>query len=308
MSDTEGTTNPTPRAFAPRAPFDEPSADVILTSSDGIDFHVQRVVLSLASPVFKDMFRLPQPVDNPEIPRILMAESAVVLDRMLRFFYPGAEPVVSSIGDLREILDIAVLKYDIQYIVPVAKKYLQLYIDTHPIPAFALACRHEWKGLAIDAARSSLKFPVRSFGSDSPPELQYITGNNYHALLQYHAACSTASVATTSSLRWIPTPDQHVWSTCRSCLRCTETCILSDGNSSYVREWFLNYMKAAKKALKAEPLARVDDPKLMNGAVKAMKCDNCRSVGFDQLHRFAADILGPKILAEIDQVILNLNF
>ncbi|KAJ6478464.1 hypothetical protein DFH09DRAFT_1215407 [Mycena vulgaris] len=288
MSDTEGTTNPTPRAFAPRAPFDEPSADVILTSSDGIDFHVQRVVLSLA------------PVDSPEIPRILMAESAVVLDRMLRFFYPGAEPVISSIGDLREILDIAVLKYDIQYIVPVAKKYLQLYIDTHPIPAFALACRHEWKGLAADAARSSLKFPVRSNTS---------LGNNYYALLQYHAACSMASVATTSSLRWIPTPDQHVWSTCQwSCQQSTERYILSDGNNKHVREWFINYMKAAKKVLKAEPLARVDDPKLMNGAVKAMKCDNCRSVGFDQLHRFAADILGPKILAEIDQVTLNLNF
>ncbi|KAJ7154121.1 hypothetical protein C8R46DRAFT_1118734 [Mycena filopes] len=62
MSESAPETLPdsSPCAFAPRAPFDDATADVILHSWDGADFHVHRLVLSLASPFFKDMFALPQ--------------------------------------------------------------------------------------------------------------------------------------------------------------------------------------------------------------------------------------------------------
>ncbi|KAI0037504.1 hypothetical protein FA95DRAFT_1506898, partial [Auriscalpium vulgare] len=43
------------------APFDDPHTDIILQSSDGTLFHVHKVILSLASPVFSDMLRLAQP-------------------------------------------------------------------------------------------------------------------------------------------------------------------------------------------------------------------------------------------------------
>ena len=42
-------------------PFDKLSADVILRSSDRVDFRVHRTILVEASPVFSDMFSLPQP-------------------------------------------------------------------------------------------------------------------------------------------------------------------------------------------------------------------------------------------------------
>lgn len=41
-------------------PFDDPEADIILRSSDNVDFHVYKFLLSLVSPVFKSMFALPQ--------------------------------------------------------------------------------------------------------------------------------------------------------------------------------------------------------------------------------------------------------
>ncbi|KAI0255963.1 hypothetical protein BJV78DRAFT_1113987, partial [Lactifluus subvellereus] len=43
-------------------PFDDADADIILRSSDQVNFHVYKVILSVASPFFKDMFSLPQPV------------------------------------------------------------------------------------------------------------------------------------------------------------------------------------------------------------------------------------------------------
>ena len=39
-------------------------ADCILRSSDGVDFHVVRFILRRASPVFKDMFSIPQPMPD----------------------------------------------------------------------------------------------------------------------------------------------------------------------------------------------------------------------------------------------------
>lgn len=42
------------------ATIDDPDADAILRSSDSINFHVRKSVLSEVSTFFKDMFSLPQ--------------------------------------------------------------------------------------------------------------------------------------------------------------------------------------------------------------------------------------------------------
>jgi len=39
--------------------FNAPDADTVLRSSDGEEFRVHRIILSLASPVFQGMFTLP---------------------------------------------------------------------------------------------------------------------------------------------------------------------------------------------------------------------------------------------------------
>ncbi|KAJ7627871.1 hypothetical protein B0H17DRAFT_901672, partial [Mycena rosella] len=70
--------------FSPRSPFDDPNADAILRSSDDIDFHVHRIVLSLASPFFRQMLSLPQAETEPSVAILPVSESALVLDRALR--------------------------------------------------------------------------------------------------------------------------------------------------------------------------------------------------------------------------------
>ena len=60
--------------------FDAPDADAILRSSDGKEFRVHRLILGLTSPIFKDMFGLPQPTDFPsQIPSIDVSESSDIL-------------------------------------------------------------------------------------------------------------------------------------------------------------------------------------------------------------------------------------
>ncbi|KAJ7913443.1 hypothetical protein B0H13DRAFT_1873876 [Mycena leptocephala] len=308
MSDTMPPDNPPP-SFVVQAPFDAPSADAILSSSDGVDFRTHRIVLSLLSPFFGDMFKLPQPPGDTSIPRLPMAESAVVLDRVLKFCYPGAQSVVDSIDQLRETLEISLIKYDIQGIVPLAKKYLEGYIETHTVAVFAIACLHEWKDLATDAAKISLKLPLRSFTKPTPG-LEYIAANRYHSLLQYHAACSAACTTTTKVIRWITAPPQQVWFTCTNCSTNRDySWYLSDGELWPVRDWLLSYMKAARKAFKLCPLARLDDLKSMSGAVEGFaNCSTCRQKGFSQLQSFVADTFGPKIVSVIDTVKLDLAF
>ncbi|EIN03879.1 hypothetical protein PUNSTDRAFT_19366, partial [Punctularia strigosozonata HHB-11173 SS5] len=75
-------------------PFDDVNADVILRSSDNVDFRVHKLILSLSSPFFRDMFTLPQaPLadakDDPtDRPVVHMMEDHVTLDDILRLCYP----------------------------------------------------------------------------------------------------------------------------------------------------------------------------------------------------------------------------
>ncbi|TFY78381.1 hypothetical protein EWM64_g5632 [Hericium alpestre] len=53
------------------APFNDPNADIVLRSYDRVDFRTYKMILSMASPVFRDIFTLPQPLPESR------AESAV---------------------------------------------------------------------------------------------------------------------------------------------------------------------------------------------------------------------------------------
>lgn len=99
-------------------PFDDPNAEVILRSSDNVDFRVFRCNLSLASPVFKDMFTLGAPVHgehppNPSsLPVVPLSETGSALDTLLRLIYPLKTPKLDSVGDIKALVA-AVVKYDL---------------------------------------------------------------------------------------------------------------------------------------------------------------------------------------------------
>jgi BTB/POZ domain len=57
------------------APVSQHGSDVILRSSDHVDFYVYKIVLSLVSPFFEDMFSLPQPPNRTEPPQHLRLTS-----------------------------------------------------------------------------------------------------------------------------------------------------------------------------------------------------------------------------------------
>ncbi|KAF7363960.1 hypothetical protein MSAN_01054400 [Mycena sanguinolenta] len=293
-----------PSTFTPQSPFDE-TGDVILRSSDGVDFRVHQVVMSLASPIFATMFTLPQPEKDPE--PINMPESAVVLDQMLRFWYPGTEPLtIESLEELHAVVEILISKYDVQSAVYTAKSHVREYLKTEPVAVYAIACTQGWEDLARTAARESLKHPIRVFDYDAAQSLKHITADAYHRLMQYHYLCGTAAKGVTTSLRWVTAPNNWVWFSCRSCTTSPTGWYLSDGQAYPTRLWFTNFRTSVGEALSRTPGISLLDSNLLPPALKeASKCSVCREQVHEQLFNWVSTALSPKVQELINGVQLK---
>ena len=87
-----------------------PNADVILQSSDLVDFYVNRSVLIASSLFFGDLFSLPQP-QNDGLPSIHLSEDAETFDSLISMLYP-VFPEIPFSSDKALTLLAAVAKYD----------------------------------------------------------------------------------------------------------------------------------------------------------------------------------------------------
>ena len=86
-------------AACPLEPFDVPNADLIIRSSDSVDFRVHKPVLSMASPVFKDLLSLPQPPDSETVdglPVVRLPEGSELLNSLVSMLYPVCTVIPKS--------------------------------------------------------------------------------------------------------------------------------------------------------------------------------------------------------------------
>lgn len=142
-------------------PFDDEEANIVLVSSDNVLFHVQRVILALASPFFKSMFSLNQPpvvegeaVIQPEqSDPIPVPEDCLVLDSLLRFCYPVRDPVITDITFLGEVLE-AAMKYEMDQATFVLRQLIADEIPESALHVFAVVCRLELEDDARQAAEA----------------------------------------------------------------------------------------------------------------------------------------------------------
>ncbi|KAJ7479440.1 hypothetical protein B0H11DRAFT_1725569 [Mycena galericulata] len=303
-----GETNTPLPLFTPAFPFDNTSgADAILRSSDGADFHIHRAILGLVSPVFRDMFTLPQPTSSPDLPVIPVQEDAILLDRALRFFYPGAPSVPATLDELREIIQVLVAKYDMETLVPAAKSQLERHLVASPVAVYAIAATHQWKDLAIAAAKETLKSPLRVLDEEAPPELNHIPAATYHNLLRYHYRCGIAAKSLTKTLRHIPAANDYVWFSCGSCAPDKLNWYLSDNAARPTRLWFTEYLKSLGEVVGETPALDIRNHQTMTDALaSAAICTLCRGKVFNQLPQFVSSHLTMKIKAAVDEVWLVL--
>ncbi|EPT03035.1 hypothetical protein FOMPIDRAFT_23740, partial [Fomitopsis schrenkii] len=133
------------------APFDDLDADIILRSSDNIDFRVSRFILRLASPFFASMLEIGQTAsdgaqaDGDEIRdgcRVVpVSENSATLDTLLRVIYPQEDPPLDDFTRLADVLA-AALKYDMVKATTLTGTKLRGFVAQDPVRVWAVAVRN----------------------------------------------------------------------------------------------------------------------------------------------------------------------
>ena len=145
------------------APYDfaAPDADIILRSSDGKEFRVHKVILSLASPVFQGMLDLPQPTKTPpsKIPTVDVPESSNVLEPFLQYLYPRSPPKVPDLAMWEALYTIAD-KYNAMITETLRDMLIPRFLEISPVRVYALASHWGFEEEAKTASRGTLVLNV----------------------------------------------------------------------------------------------------------------------------------------------------
>lgn len=120
-------------------PFDIEDADVVFTTSDGVEFRVYKAILAVASPFFRDMFSLKQPTVGASEP-ITVAEDSKIFDALLRLCYPVDDPALTDLSQLELILE-AAMKYQLSQAEKLCRASLVTLIPGNSLRVLAIACR-----------------------------------------------------------------------------------------------------------------------------------------------------------------------
>ncbi|TFK33441.1 hypothetical protein BDQ12DRAFT_727763 [Crucibulum laeve] len=295
------------------APFDDSNAEIILRSSDNVDFHVHRLILSLASPVFETMFTLPQ--GNTDSPLVQMSEDSSTVDILLRYCYPTDVPEISDLGLLKKVME-AAMKFDMPDILKQARKQLLNFVEKEPLSIFALAAHYKWREGAKRAAKECLAFNLIGTHVD---ELNLISASNYHRLLEYHQRCGRAASKLTL-LNEMGNADQLYSLSTRNCWifcnneKCPSRHVsglkASDGKNRYMKEWFFLYLDAVRNILKDRPAVKLITPMALRVAAmkKAGECYVCRPRAAFDLDSFIIGPFSEEIEKAIDKIQLELEF
>ncbi|EIM88779.1 uncharacterized protein STEHIDRAFT_53325 [Stereum hirsutum FP-91666 SS1] len=155
-------------------PFNQATADCILRSSDGMDFRVHKLVLSLASVVFESMFSLPTIKTRSSssssqemrggLPVIPLPEASLILDSLLRLCYPTSAPDLTQFTHARVLYD-AIDKYAMDALAQPVKDALLRTARQDATTAYAFGCRHQISELVVTAAKETLNHPLDHLSS-----------------------------------------------------------------------------------------------------------------------------------------------
>ena len=200
------TPDPTPTSTFKVAdpPFDDTDADIILRSSDNVDFYVHKWPLSRASSTLKDMFSIPSTYDSFDadnvkdgLPVVCVTEDRQTLDIVLRLCYPRYQRIlVPDVPCIRQLLP-ALDKYEmLKNLTDILEPMMLTAAETDFYAMYAIACRYQMLNLANRITLLSLKLRSKARNKTnffSKGDLQSITGHHLCQFLLFHTQCSSAA-------------------------------------------------------------------------------------------------------------------
>ncbi|KAI0675375.1 hypothetical protein C8Q78DRAFT_540381 [Trametes maxima] len=274
--------------------FNHDDADVIFRSCDGVDFRLHKVILRLTSPVFRDMFSLPDEPTQGDAPQTVdISESSETLENLLSFCYPMENPDFMQLSRLLSVLG-AAKKYDITFIIKPLMSNLKKFLPSEPLRLYAIAYAMEDGDLARAAAKRLLDVPSFYNPPDPPSELELIPALALCAVGAYRAKCVEAARAAFLDYDWIgrgirvsrkgnaDTSSAWVWLACASCTGSGETFTVANPATGHrgtirPRAWWQKYADAVALELLLRPLGSVATLSCMTRPAieAALQCKTC---------------------------------
>ncbi|TBU41398.1 hypothetical protein BD309DRAFT_992411 [Dichomitus squalens] len=288
------------KAIASGPYHDSPCGDLIIRTADGTEFHVDRKSIADASPLFSDLFYLPQTSsDTSDKPILDVAESTAVWERIMHICTHPPEPVI-DFAQLSSLLA-AGKKYSLRGVSQRMQDVLLRadYLDKKPLSVYALACAYDLPAVARVAARRMLKLPAML---ESVPELTSISGRAYHNLLEYRYKCGqAASTAVARSRGLQPMPGWVDEETIKMLVICSSTSDDCKENSVYycvhpteyyLRQSWLDYLDKLGRELVVRPDGSLaSSPEMLEPVVvSAAECIACATKIFGQAIGFAKKV------------------
>ncbi|KAI0073994.1 hypothetical protein K474DRAFT_1665989 [Panus rudis PR-1116 ss-1] len=311
-TDIEQTT--TPKKAGP--PFDDENADVILRSSDKVDFHIQKIFLTTASGVFRDILGIPgssaskpacTPSGNPII-MIDITEHSKLLDSVLRFCHPAVvPPKLESLDDAYDLYR-AADKYMLEAMKTWAKSYIESCVESNPAIVFAIACIERWKDLIHKAALATFKHTLSDLTQSQSRVLEKVPAAAMQRLwifYERHRAETLKSLSCDVIMRGVADaryeatspdyygmdlpdpPEQPFYASKKSecCLSSQHVYMSEDEALLYVKKWWITFMEDVQNAATELP----DVPSILRESLyrraveEAGRCNTCGPVAYGQL-------------------------
>jgi hypothetical protein len=297
-------------------PFDHDDADLILRSSDWVDFHVYQAILSTSSPFFKSACSL-LGTSETQNGLIDLPENSKTIATLLTYIYPvtSTEHEPESLDDMMDAL-VAAKKYDMSL---VSQFLNQDFVEServqdNPIAAFCAAYSRELGEPCHIAAKASLK--CRMNLNNIADKLQDMNGPAFYQLYNFHRACSATAAQATSGTdlcTWITKSHSTWWDlanredTCKCVTyRYTLPYHYASASTTWPRTWvasspYHDFITRTHNVLLEQPCREaVTGHEFLAPSYKMEVCDHCRLtlLGLPEFSR----LLGDEIERRISEV------
>ncbi|KIL69207.1 hypothetical protein M378DRAFT_21414 [Amanita muscaria Koide BX008] len=170
-----------------------PAANLVLRSSDSVDFHVLEGLMRLVSPHFDSLFPLNNPHSKDGRAVIRVAEDSKTMHQLLSIIYHHIDEVDIQDFELYTSIVKAVRVYRMAIIESkLRKQALVSRLDaSESLRMYALATTLQWGDVAKAAALNTLPEPLDEI-SDLK-ELSWITGADLYRLVSFRFRCGDAA-------------------------------------------------------------------------------------------------------------------
>ncbi|KDQ50422.1 hypothetical protein JAAARDRAFT_42085 [Jaapia argillacea MUCL 33604] len=285
------------------SPFDSPSADVILRSSDSVDFRFFKLLLSLSSSFFRGLFNPNRELTedgnvrsgaNPVIsgekdglPIVPLTESSETLTGLLNFIHPEQTATFDTLDSLLLVLK-AAEKYRMDGVIRRAETSLMAadFLESQPVVVYVIACVYKLEKAARAGAKASLCQPMLFPFSK---ELEGISGASLYRLLAYRDTCEKEATEVTERVWAMSGQHRLFWQ--KSQARCSCPIATSIQHGHNVKAWCWEYLEEILKRLRQRVNGDVlrDHTLVMPYLGRSVDCESCRGTAARDIAKFAGD-------------------